>query len=124
MGFSIVSPAMSSLGNASGFDMRLEDRGGQGHEALMAATQQLLQMASKDPVLASTRVTGLGPGPELTLTIARQQAAALRVNFSEVAPLLSTAIRSGYVGNCTNTGWVPHVWVQADRTEERRVGSA
>src|SRR3546814_1227132 len=96
MVFSIVPPAISSLGNASGFDMRLEDRGGQGHEALMAATQQLLQMASKDPVLASTRVTGLGPGPELKLTIDRQKAAALGVNFSEVAQLLSTTIGSGY----------------------------
>src|SRR3546814_16654805 len=80
----------------------------------MAATQQLLQMASKDPVLASTRVTGLGPGPELKLTIDRQKAAALGVNFSEVAQLLSTAIGSGYVGKFTNMGWVQNVWVQAD----------
>src|SRR5690606_36894010 len=44
--FSIVPPAISSLGNASGFDLRLEDRGGVGHDALQAASQQLLQLAA------------------------------------------------------------------------------
>src|SRR5690606_17102771 len=82
MVFSIVPPAISSLGNASGFDVRLQDRGGQGNAALMAATQQLLQMAMQSPVLANTRITGLGAGTQLSLTIDRDKAAALGVNFS------------------------------------------
>src|SRR5699024_11460653 len=32
MVFSIVPPAIMELGNAQGFDMRLEDRGGLGHD--------------------------------------------------------------------------------------------
>src|SRR5690554_5248712 len=35
MVFSIVPPAISSLGNASGFDMRLEDRSSLGNDALL-----------------------------------------------------------------------------------------
>ena len=35
------------LGSASGFSFRLQDRGGLGFEALMAARNQLLGMASK-----------------------------------------------------------------------------
>src|SRR5690606_39035312 len=40
MVFSIVPPAISALGNASGFDMRLEDRCNTGHDAPMAAHQR------------------------------------------------------------------------------------
>ncbi|UYO95332.1 efflux RND transporter permease subunit [Pollutimonas sp. M17] len=115
MVFSIVPPAISSLGNASGFDMRLEDRGGRGHDALMAASQQLLQMAAQNPVLSQTRITGLGPGAQLSLTIDRDKAAALGVDFAEAAQLVSTAMGSSYVGKFTNQGWIQNVWVQADQ---------
>uniref|UniRef100_UPI003341DFEC efflux RND transporter permease subunit n=1 Tax=Castellaniella defragrans TaxID=75697 RepID=UPI003341DFEC len=117
MVFSIVPPAISSLGNASGFDLRLEDRSGVGHDTLMAASQQLLQLASGNDVLANTRITGLGAGPQLKVTIDRDKAAALGVDFSEAAQLLSTALGSSYVGKFTNTGWVQNVWVQADAPE-------
>lgn len=113
MVFAVVPPAIPSLGNASGFDMRLEDRGSMGHDALMAATQQLLAMAMKSPVLAQTRITGLGPGPQLSLTIDRDKAAALGVDFSEAAGLISTAIGSSYAGQFPNMGWTQNVWVQA-----------
>jgi multidrug efflux pump len=115
MVFSIVPPAISSLGNASGFDMRLEDRGSRGQDALQAATQQLLQMAMQSPALSQTRVTGLGPGSQLSITIDRDKAAALGVNFSEAAQLISTAMGSAYAGKFTNMGWVQNVWVQADQ---------
>src|SRR5690606_19643862 len=121
MVFSIIPPAISSLGNASGFDLRLQDRGGQGNAALMAATQQLLQLASQSPVLADTRVTGLGAGPQLRLTIDREKAAALGVEFSEAANLISTALGSSYVAKFPNMGWMQNVWVQADQTHRMNV---
>jgi len=115
MVFSIVPPAISSLGNASGFDLRLEDRGGRGHDALMAASQQLLMLAAQSPILTQTRITGLGPGAQLSLTLDRDKAAALGVDFAEAAQLVSTAMGSAYVGKFTNQGWVQNVWVQADQ---------
>lgn len=115
MVFSIVPPAISSLGNASGFDLRLEDRGGSGHNALLAASQQLLMLASQSPILSQVRVTGLGPGSQLSLTIDRDKAAALGVDFSEAASLISTSMGSSYAGKFTNQGWVQNVWVQADQ---------
>ncbi|WP_368641823.1 efflux RND transporter permease subunit [Castellaniella ginsengisoli] len=112
---SITPPAISSLGNASGFDLRLEDRSGVGSDALQAATQQLLQLASQSPILTGTRITGLGPGPQLKVDIDRDKAAALGVDFSEAAQLISTAIGSSYVGKFTNQGWVQNIWVQAEQ---------
>src|SRR5690554_2745222 len=114
MVFSIVPPAISALGNASGFDMRLEDRGGMGHDALMAATQELLMKASQSPVLDGVRLTGLSGGSQLSIRIDREKAAALGVDFSEAASLISTALGSSFVGKFTNQGWVQNVWVQAE----------
>src|SRR5690606_3986807 len=57
----------------------------------------------------------LGPGAQLSLTIDRDKAAALGVDFAEAAQLVSTAMGSAYVGKFTNQGWVQNVWVQADQ---------
>lgn len=114
MVFTIVPPAISSLGNASGFDMRLEDRGGQGHDKLVEASQQLLQLANQSPILSQTRVTGLAPGPQWKLDIDREKIAVQNINFNDVAQLISTALGSAYIGKYTNAGWVENVWVQAD----------
>src|SRR5690606_20476817 len=115
MVFSVVPPAISALGNASGFDMRLEDRGGLGHDALMAATQELLAKASQSPVLSGVRLTGLSGGSQLEINVDREKAAALGVDFTEVATLISTSLGSAFVGKFTNQGWVQNVWVQAEQ---------
>lgn len=114
MVFAIVPPAISSLGNASGFDLRLEDRGSMGNDALLAASQQLLQLASQSPILSDVRITGLAPGPQLSLRIDRDKAAALGVDFAGASQLISTAMGSAYIGKFTNQGWVQNVWVQAE----------
>ena len=46
MVFAFPPPAVLELGVANGFDMYLQDRAGAGHEALMAARNQLLGMAA------------------------------------------------------------------------------
>src|SRR5690606_21276511 len=102
MVFSSVPPAISSLGNATGFDLRLEDRSGMGYNQLMEGAQQLLQLASQSPVLSQTRITGLGPGAQLKVDIDRQKAAALGVSFSEVATLISSSLGSAYISQFTN----------------------
>ena len=51
-------PAVMELGQSGGFDFQLQDRGGVGHEALMAARNQLLTRAAQDP-----RLTRVQPVP-------------------------------------------------------------
>src|SRR5690606_30274288 len=67
------------------------------------------------PILQGVRLTGLGSGSQLEISIDRDKAAALGVDFSEVATLISTALGSSFVGKFTNQGWVQNVWVQADQ---------
>ena len=46
--FPLSPPPIPELGNATGFTFRLQDRGGNGHEALVAARNQLLGMAAQE----------------------------------------------------------------------------
>ncbi|ARP94838.1 efflux RND transporter permease subunit [Bordetella genomosp. 13] len=121
MVFTVVPPAISELGNASGFDFRLQDRASAGTEALSAATAQLMGAAMQSPVLAQVRITGLGPGAQLSLEIDRQKAAALGVDFAEAANLLSTAVGSSYLNKFPNMGRMQNVWVQAEQKYRMQV---
>ena len=43
--FALTPPPIPELGRGTGFSFRLQDRGGNGHDALLAARNQLLGMA-------------------------------------------------------------------------------
>lgn len=45
--FAILPPPVSGLGTSSGFEFRLQDRGGVGYDALMQARSELLALAEK-----------------------------------------------------------------------------
>lgn len=120
--FAVIPPAISSLGNASGFDFRLQDRSDAGYQALMQAAGQMLAMAAKNPVLSQVRISGLGPGGQLSLTLDREKLAALGLSFQEAAVTLGTAMGGQYIGKFPNTGWMQNVWVQADEAFRNSVG--
>jgi multidrug efflux pump len=112
--FALVPPAIPELGTATGFSFRLQDRGGNGHEALVAARNQLLGMASQSKVLAGVRPDGLEDAPQVQLDIDRDRASALGVSFDNVNAVLSTALGSAYVNDFPSAGRLQRVIVQAD----------
>jgi multidrug efflux pump len=79
--FALSPPAIPELGVSSGFTFRLQDRGGNGHDALVAARNQMLGMASKSKVLAGVRPDGLEDAPQLQVDIDRDKASAQGVGF-------------------------------------------
>lgn len=78
-------------------------------------------MAMKSPVLSQVRITGLGEGPQLNLTIDRDKAAALGVDFDAAATLLSTALGSAYIDKFPNMGRMQNIWVQAEARHRMQV---
>lgn len=112
--FPLSPPPIPELGTASGFTFRLQDRGGNGREALIAARNQLLGLAGKSPVLAQVRPDGLEDAPQLQLDIDRDKANALGVSFEAINSTLSTALGSAYVNDFPNRGRLQRVVVQAD----------
>ncbi|GGX10707.1 multidrug efflux RND transporter permease subunit [Pigmentiphaga litoralis] len=114
MAFSVVPPAITELGNATGFALRLQDRGGLGHDGLLAARNQLMAAVPKSPVLAYARVEGLEDAPQLQLVIDRVKANALGVTFGAITSTLSTTLGSSVVNDFTNNGRVQRVVVQGE----------
>ncbi|WP_043113971.1 efflux RND transporter permease subunit, partial [Pseudacidovorax intermedius] len=107
-------PPIPELGSASGFSFRLQDRSGQGHDALVNARNQLLGMAMKSPVLTAMRPDGLEDAPQLQIDIDRDKAQALGVNFDAINTALSTSLGSSYINDFPNRGRLQRVVVQAD----------
>ena len=112
--FPLNPPPIPELGNSSGFTFRLQDRAGLGHEALIAARNQLLGLAAQSKVLAGVRPEGLEDAPQLQLDIDRDKANALGVSFADINSVLSTALGSAYVNDFPNQGRQQRVIVQAD----------
>ncbi len=111
----INPPPIPELGTASGFDFELEDRGGLGHDALMAARNQLLIEAAKNPLLTRVRPNGLDDQPQFSVDIDREKASALGVALPSIDQTFSIAWASSYVNNFLDTdNRIKRVYVQAD----------
>jgi multidrug efflux pump len=112
--FPIVPPAVIELGNTSGFDFYLKDDGGNGHEALIAARNQLLGMLSQDRRLVGVRPNGSEDSPQYRLDIDATRASALGVSLDEVNNTLAMAWGGRYIDDFIDRGKVKRVYVQAD----------
>ena len=112
--FPVSPPPIPELGQASGFTFRLQDRAGLGHDALVAARNQLLGMASQSKILTQVRPDGLEDAPQLKIDIDRDKAAALGVSFDAISATIGTALGSSYVNDFPNAGRLQRVVVQAD----------
>jgi len=113
--FVIQPPAIQSLGQASGFTLKLQDRGGVGREALIAARDQLLGAASQSPVVANLRPEDQGPSPEVKVKIDRVQARALGLSMTEVNAALSITFGSAYANDFNREGGCCRCWCRLMR---------
>ncbi|MXO66321.1 multidrug efflux RND transporter permease subunit [Altericroceibacterium endophyticum] len=112
--FTIQSPPIAALGNASGFTFKLEDRAGLGRETLTAARDQMLGLTAQSAVLANVRPEDQQPTPQVKVDIDRVQARALGLAISDVNAALAINFGSAYVNDFNRQGRVLQVLVQAD----------
>jgi len=112
--FAFPPPPVLELGNATGFDFQLQDRGGLGHTELMAARNQLLGMAAQDPRLVRVRPNGMEDVPEYRIDVDWDKAGAMGVSISSIHNTISSAFGSAYVNDFIQAGRVKRVFVQAD----------
>ncbi|WP_158047214.1 efflux RND transporter permease subunit [Skermanella pratensis] len=112
--FAFTPPAIIELGNATGFDMQLVDRGGLGHEALMQARGQILGLAAQNPSLVGVRPNGLDDNPQLRIDIDREKASALGLSLADINTTLTATWGSSYVNDFIENGRVKRVYLQAD----------
>jgi multidrug efflux pump len=114
MVFAVVPPAVPELGTSSGFDFQLQDIGGVGHDALIAARNQVLGMAAQDPTLAGVRPNGQDDTPQLKIDIDQAKAGAMGLTTADINAALSAAWGGSYVNDFIDRGRIKKVYVQAD----------
>ncbi|MBH2034169.1 MAG: efflux RND transporter permease subunit, partial [Pseudomonadales bacterium] len=112
MVFAFAPPAVLELGNASGFDVFLQDRAGVGHEQLLAARNQFLGMAAQSKILAGVRPNGLNDEPQYQLSIDDERASALGVTMADINNTLSIALGGSYANDFIDRGRVKKVYIQ------------
>ena len=109
-----MPPAVPELGNSTGFDLELEDRGNLGHAALIQARNMLLGLAARDPLLSQVRPNSLDDTQQLHIDIDQEKANALGVSTADINATLSAAWGGTFVNNFIDRGRVKRVYMQGD----------
>ncbi|MBB5878368.1 efflux RND transporter permease subunit [Xanthomonas sp. 3498] len=112
--FALSPPAINGLGTTSGFTLELQDVAGKGHDALVTARQQLLQLANADKELSAVRFNGLEDAPTYRVQIDDAKAGALGLSASDINATLATVMGGSYVNDFLNNNRVKRVYVQGE----------
>ena len=112
-------PAILGLGDAGGFTLELQDEGGAGHAAAVAARNTLLKEAAKDPKLVNVRYASLEDAPVYAVKVDDAKAQAMGVNPQDVNDTLNAALGGDFVNNFIYKGRIKKVFIQG--TAEARM---
>lgn len=113
-------PTLPGLGNASGFDLRLQAQMGQSPAELEQTTRMILAKANQHPQLRAVFTTWSSTVPQLTLNVDRDRAALLDVPVSRIFSTLQTAFGGTRAGDFTVNNRVYHVVVQNEMSWRER----
>jgi multidrug efflux pump len=114
MVFAFPPPALPELGRSQGFSFYLQDTAGRGHDALVAARNQLLGAARQSKLLTNVRPNGQEDTPQFRLQIDALKAGAHGVSIADVNQTLSIAWGGQYIDDFIDRGRVKRVYVQSD----------
>ncbi|NQV33574.1 MAG: efflux RND transporter permease subunit, partial [Phycisphaeraceae bacterium] len=121
MGFAFAMPPIQGMGNAAGFEMQVQDRGGAGLETLERVGNELTFKGNSDPGLTGVRSTFRASVPQLYLAIDRTKAKMLNVSLSEIFNTLQTNLGSTYVNDFNLFTKTFKVLAQADKNFRNNV---
>ncbi|MES2530236.1 MAG: efflux RND transporter permease subunit, partial [Pseudomonadota bacterium] len=112
--FVVLPPAVRGLGANAGFNFFLKDLNALGHDALLKARDQAVQLLNARPELANVRSNNLEDTPEFAVDIDDAKAGALSLATTAIDSTLSTAMGGTYVNDFLNKGRVKRVYMQGD----------
>ena len=107
-------PPVAGVGNAGGYRLYIQDRGGAGLEELQAQAFGMMMKANTDPNLAGNITTFRADVPQLWLDVDRIKAKTMNVPLSNIFGTLQTYLGSTYVNDLTLFGRTYRVTAQAD----------
>ena len=112
--FVVSPPPVQGIGNAGGFRMMVEDRGGRGPQALQEAVTAMMARARGAPEVAQVFSLFETSTPQLYLEIDRTKAQMLGISAPDVFSALQIYIGSSYVNDFNLFGRTFRVTAQAE----------
>ncbi len=109
-----VPPPVRGIGSASGFSLRLQDRGGLGSEAFSRAANEFIQALNQTPGLSNAFTTFQTVTPQIFVDVDRVKAQMLRVPVTNIFEALRIYMGSAYVNDFNMFGRTYRVTAQAD----------
>lgn len=119
--FAFVPPAISGLGNAGGFDIKIEDKNNLGLEALAEALDTVGTTAKSQSAIASARTTFRANVPQYFIDVNRNKIKQLNVQIGDVFSALQTFLGSSYVNDFNEFGRTFQVKVQAQGLSRSKI---
>ncbi len=114
-------PAIPGVGNAEGFDFRLEALGGQSPQDLSQVMRSFVVAANADPRIASAYTTFSAEVPGLYLDIDRVSAQRFNVPVSSIFNTLQAQLGSAFINNFNIMGQTYQVNIEADALYRSKV---
>ena len=115
-------PAVEGIGNAAGFDLRLEDRTGVGRFAMQQLVQELIADGSAQSGLARISSPYRAAVPMLYADVDREKVKKRGVPLQDVFSTMSVDLASSYVNDFNKFGRTWQVNLQADSAFRARAG--
>jgi HAE1 family hydrophobic/amphiphilic exporter-1 len=112
--FVFPPPSIRGLGQAGGFQMELEDRGGVGAVALQQMVDEMVRDGNTQTGLRALNSTYRAAVPQLFIDVDREKAKSLGVPVNAVFGTLQTYLGSFYVNDFNLFGRTYQVRVQAE----------
>jgi multidrug efflux pump len=113
-------PPIKGLGSAGGFNMKIQDRGGQDVESLAAATRLVVEAARQRPEVRGVITTFSANEPQLWLDLDRERCKILGVPINDAFQALQTYLGGLYLNDFNLYGRTFRVVMQAESQFRQR----
>jgi hydrophobe/amphiphile efflux-1 (HAE1) family protein len=110
----VAPPPVAGIGNAGGFRLIVEDRGGRGSQALQATVSAISARANQTPGLLQVFSQFETATPQLYLDIDRTKAQMLGINMPDIFNSLQVYLGQSYVNDFNLFGRTFRVQAEAD----------
>jgi hydrophobe/amphiphile efflux-1 (HAE1) family protein len=109
-----VPPPVRGIGAASGYSIRLQDKGGLGSDEFSRAANEFIQALNQTPGLSNAFTTFQTVTPQIFVDVDRTKAQMLRVPIGNIFEALRIYMGSAYVNDFNMFGRTYRVTAQAD----------
>ena len=111
--FAFGPPPIAGIGNAAGFTIMIQDKGGNTPQYLYDNTVKFMAAAKQRPEIGSVRTTFNPNVPQIRLNIDREKVTKLNLSISDVNTTIGASLGSQYVNEFNRFGRQYIVLVQA-----------